>query len=122
MLPNDLYNWVFCNIRSYTEDATLPSSIHCNLCDAKPSDSVVESQQLDTMITREWLKVTMWKLSLGQCPNSSLGIGSLLPFSLPFYAGKSAMEALASVNESSKDACGISMVGNQQTILRSKIY
>lgn len=111
-LPNDLYNWVFSKSSYHPEQPTLAASVNCALCDAEPSQSVVESQNLDTLVTREWLKVSMWKLSLGWRAGSFPTSGPLLPFFLPFSAGKSTMEALASVDESSRDACGIAMVGN----------
>ncbi|RDL33198.1 uncharacterized protein BP5553_08637 [Venustampulla echinocandica] len=108
-LPNDLYNFVFSNSSYHPEQPTLAASISGALCDVKLSKSVVESQHLDTLVTREWLKISMWKLSLGWRPNSFPTSGPLLPFILPFSAGKLTMEALASVNESSRDACGIAM-------------
>ncbi|KAG4433373.1 hypothetical protein IFR05_011133 [Cadophora sp. M221] len=111
MLPNDLYNWAFTNSSSplHPEQAPLAASVGYTLCDAKPSQSMVASQHLDTLVTQEWLKVSMWKLSLGWRPNSSPSSGPLLPFLLPLSAGKLAMKALASVDESSRDACGIAM-------------
>ncbi|KAG4419003.1 hypothetical protein IFR04_007864 [Cadophora malorum] len=109
MLPNDLYTWGFTSSSSLYTQASLAASVCHALCEAKSSKSMVASQHLDTLVTQEWLKTEMWKLSLGWRPNSLSSGGPLLSFLLPFSAGKFTMEALTSVDASSRDACGIAM-------------
>ena len=115
MLPNDLYTWGFTSSSSLYTQASLAASVCHALCEAKSAKSMVASQHLDTLVTQEWLKTEMWKLSLGWRPNSLSSGGPLLSFLLPFSAGKFTMEALTSVDASSRDACGIAMVGEHHT-------
>lgn len=108
-LPPALYDWQPQNT-SDSNLAGLSQSIMQALCAVQPHNSVLESQQFDTLITQHWLRVTMWRLVRGIAP----GIAQTCAASeigLPFDAGRSIMLSLASVSTSSKNRHGISLVG-----------
>ncbi len=88
--------------------------INDKLCTVKPTDSVMESQKFDSLVTQQWLRVSMWRLAFGARPFSHAR-GDMLPFFLPVDAAKSVMKALDSVSQASKDAHGIAIVSTIST-------
>ncbi|KAH7268993.1 fungal-specific transcription factor domain-containing protein [Fusarium redolens] len=108
-LPYSLYEWQPEGDDQRFDDLKLVHSINDKLCSVQPDQSIIESQRFDTLITQQWLRISMWRIAFGQNPSSASGFGLLLPPSLPMDAGKIIMSALGSVGTKSKDCHGIGM-------------
>ncbi|KAL7814241.1 fungal-specific transcription factor domain-containing protein [Trichoderma aethiopicum] len=118
LLPCSLYEW-----QSHHEDGccrpqgvALSRAVSDRLSAAvRPAESVMESQRFDTLVTQQWLRVSMWRLAFGSRPGLAYGgqgqQGSMMmpALGLPFEAGRSIMKALGSVSQSSKDCHGIAI-------------
>lgn len=109
-LPCTLYEWQSQSDNQQPEDLSLTQIINNKLCAVQPGRSVLESQRFDTLITQQWLRVSMWRLAFGKKPTPAYNRGFLLPLSLPVEAGKLIMGSLDSVGSRSKDCHGIGMV------------
>lgn len=114
-LPYSLYEWQPEGDDGRFEDLKLVHGINDKLCSVQPDQSIIESQRFDTLITQQWLRVSMWRIAFGQNPSSASGFGILLPPALPMDAGKIIMSALSSVGTKSKDCHGIGMVSEITT-------
>ncbi|KAF5969609.1 transcription activator amyR [Fusarium coicis] len=108
-LPYSLYEWQPEGDDQRFDDLKLVNTINEKLCSVQADQSIIESQRFDTLITQQWLRVSMWRIAFGQNPSSASGFGLLLPPSLPMDAGKIIMSALGSVGTKSKDCHGIGM-------------
>ncbi|CAJ0545142.1 Ff.00g086150.m01.CDS01 [Fusarium sp. VM40] len=108
-LPYSLYEWQPEGDDGRFEDLKLVHGINDKLCSVQPDQSIIESQRFDTLITQQWLRISMWRIAFGQNPSSASGFGILLPPALPMDAGKIIMSALSSVGTKSKDCHGIGM-------------
>ncbi|KAL9574105.1 hypothetical protein ACKAV7_001881 [Fusarium commune] len=108
-LPYSLYEWQPEGDDQRFDDLKLVHTINDKLCSVQPDQSIIESQRFDTLITQQWLRISMWRIAFGQNPSSASGFGLLLPPSLPMDAGKIIMSALGSVGTKSKDCHGIGM-------------
>lgn len=109
-LPWSLYEWQPESDNHQLKDLALVHTINGKLCSIQADQSVIESQRFDTLITQQWLRISMWRLAFGKKPSSSYKFGLLLPPGLPMDAGKMIMSALSSVASRSKDCHGIGMV------------
>ncbi|KAF4945115.1 hypothetical protein FSARC_14508 [Fusarium sarcochroum] len=108
-LPYSLYEWQPEGDDQRFDDLKLVHTINDKLCSVQPHQSLIESQRFDTLITQQWLRVSMWRIAFGQNPSSASNFGLLLPPALPMDAGKIIMSALGSVGTKSKDCHGIGM-------------
>jgi hypothetical protein len=108
-LTPDLFDWV-ANGCDEVLSATHPSSIQQNLCKPHPLQGVLEIQQVDILVTQQWLQAMMWKLSMSGSAHPT-STDTLLPFHLPVLVGKVLMDVVGSVSQSSVVAHGIGMVG-----------
>ncbi|RSL96200.1 hypothetical protein CDV31_013581 [Fusarium ambrosium] len=108
-LPWSLYEWQPENDHGQPKDLQLVPAINNKLCTVQPDQSVIESQRFDTLITQQWLRISMWRLAFGNKPSSACKFGLLLPAGLPFDAGKIILPALLSVGAKSKNCHGIGM-------------
>ncbi|KAI8692455.1 Zn(2)-C6 fungal-type domain-containing protein [Fusarium sp. Ph1] len=109
-LPWSLYEWQSPSDGNQLEDLSLVHTINDKLCTIQADQSVIPSQRFDTLITQQWLRVSMWRLAVGKKPlSSAYNFGVLLPPSLPIDAGKIIISALGSVGPKSKDCHGIGM-------------
>ncbi|KAG5765442.1 hypothetical protein H9Q72_006471 [Fusarium xylarioides] len=108
-LPYSLYEWQPEGDDQRFDDLKLVNTINEKLCSVQPDQSIIESQGFDTLITQQWLRISMWRIAFGQNRSSASGFGLLLPPSLPMDAGKIIMSALGSVGTKSKDCHGIGM-------------
>lgn len=111
-LPWSLYEWHNSNDTSQLENLSLVRTINDKLKNIQADRSVIPSQRFDTLITQQWLRVSMWRLAVGEKPSAAACNFStvLLPPSLPVDAGKIIMSALGSISPKSKDCHGISIV------------
>ncbi|OAA53348.1 Transcription factor [Cordyceps fumosorosea ARSEF 2679] len=107
-LPLELYEW-----QPEPSDSSNLSYIGQRviqaLCTVQPQNSVLESQQLDTLITQNWLRVVMWRLMCGIAGKSCHGSVALPDLRLPFDAGSSILLSLTSSSTASKNRHGISL-------------
>lgn len=116
LLPYSLYEWhpeseSLCN---QSGNHSLTTIIQGKLCALQPENSIIESQRFDTLITQQWLRVSMWRLAFGKKPRFAYTGGLFMPPGVPLDAGKVVMKALGSVGQNSKDCHGIGMVGPPQ--------
>lgn len=109
LLPCSLYEWQPHTDGCQPQGVALSHSISNKLSAVQPAESVMESQRFDTLVTQQWLRVSMWRLAFGSKPNLVYGQGLVPALGLPFDAGKSIMKALGSVSQSSKDCHGIAI-------------
>jgi hypothetical protein len=116
-LTVELYDWISSGHEDASSGMALTSSIQSSLCNPLSLDGVSETQQVDILITQQWLQATMWRLNVNHCLPKLTGSQGMLPFHLPILVGRSVMEVLTSVSQSSIDSQGIGMVGwNDRTI------
>ncbi|KAJ4226329.1 hypothetical protein NW759_004915 [Fusarium solani] len=109
-LPSSLYEWQSTSDSDPLEHLSLVYTINDSLCTVQADQSVIPSQRFDTVITQQWLRISMWRLAVGKKPLPSVyNFGLLFPPSLPIDAGKIIMSALGSVGPKSKDCHGIGM-------------
>lgn len=109
-LPPLLYEWSpHSNIRELYGIALAPE-INANLCVVQPAVSTIESQRFDTLITQQWLRVALWRLVYGDRTCYPFTAGTLLPASLPVDVGRTIMETLFSISQSSIDCLGLGIV------------
>lgn len=108
-LPPELYEW-----QPKPSDLTNISYLGQRVIEAlravQPQNSVLESQQFDTLITQHWLRVKMWRLVCGIAAQHCNGAMATPQLSLPVDAGSSIMSSLTSVSTASKNRHGISLV------------
>lgn len=106
-LPASLYDW---QSHPEAQGNNIGHQINEQLCSVEPAKSILESQHFDTLVTQQWLRVSMWRLSYGMLPNTCSQSAKHLSFNLPFDAGKAIMASLACVTHTSRDCHGISIV------------
>ncbi|TFB03715.1 Maltose fermentation regulatory protein MAL63 [Trichoderma ghanense] len=109
LLPCSLYEWQPHTDGCQPQGVALSHAISNKLSAVQPAESVMESQRFDTLVTQQWLRVSMWRLAFGSKPSLVYGQGLMPALGLPFEAGKSIMKALGSVSQSSKDCHGIAI-------------
>lgn len=110
LLPYSLYEWhPESEGGQQPKDNSLTHTIHSKLCSLQPENSIIESQRFDTLLTQQWLRVSMWRLAFGKKPLFAHNRGLLMPLGIPLDAGKVVMKALDSVGHTSKDCHGIGM-------------
>ncbi|KAL7958238.1 fungal-specific transcription factor domain-containing protein [Trichoderma compactum] len=109
LLPCSLYEWQPHTDGCQPQGVALSHAISNKLSAVQPAESVMESQRFDTLVTQQWLRVSMWRLAFGTKPNLVHGQGLVPALGLPFEAGKSIMKALGSVSQSAKDCHGIAI-------------
>lgn len=114
-LPPSLYEWHPQSDMGQPHGVALAHEIDAKLCAVQATDSMIESQRFDTLITQQWLRVALWRLVFGENPSPTHSSGALLPFSIPVDVGRTIMETLHSVRQSSIDCHGIAIVSNQES-------
>jgi hypothetical protein len=107
-LPPALYSWQSSQEES-SQQLALPPIINQKLCSLRPDKSVIESQRLDTLLTQQWLRIAMWRLTFGQKPSPFCSRDALLPIGLPMDAAKVLMGALSNISSPNKDCHGIGL-------------
>ena len=118
-LPASLYDWQR-RAGGSGENGSgsgVEHSINAYVCSVEPGNAVTESQYFDTLITQQWLRVSMWRLSCEDRPKINRiqmpsAAANAITTTLPFDAGRSIMSALACVSNRSKDCHGLSIVSN----------
>lgn len=123
-LTVNLYDWVSTGCDSRYSEPPPTGTIQSNLSNQISLDGVLEIQQVDILVTQQWLQAKMWKLSLGHSPQCTPTGGPILPFHLPVLVGKAVMNVVGSVSQGALDAHGIGMVSkhtpHRRIILKRK--
>jgi hypothetical protein len=114
-LTPDLYDWVAVGCDEVFSSAPSTGSIQQNLCKPFSLEGVLEIQQVDILVTQQWLQAMMWKLSMSGSPHPT-STDTLLPFHLPVLIGKALMDVVGSVSQSAMDAHGIGMVSKNLVV------
>lgn len=109
-LTVNLYDWVAAGGADSCLETPPASSIQSSLSKPVSVDGVLEIQQVDILITQQWLQAMMWKLSIGHATQADPRHSSVLPFHLPVLVGKSVMEVIGASSQGAVDAHGIGMV------------
>lgn len=120
-LSANLYDWISAGGCDEHDSFRVPpaaSSIQSSLCNAPIASlqGVLEIQQVDILITQQWLQAMMWKLSMGHAharatqSGRSDGGNDILPFHLPIVVGKAVMGVIGAASQGAVDAHGIGMV------------
>ncbi|KAH7120688.1 fungal-specific transcription factor domain-containing protein [Dactylonectria macrodidyma] len=109
LLPCALYDWDSQDDEYQSDDVSLPNKINARLSALQVVNSFIESQRFDTLITQQWLRVSMWRLVFGTNPYLAYGRETHLPLGLPIDAGKTVLGELYSVGQLSRDCHGIGM-------------
>ncbi|KAJ9249830.1 transcriptional regulator family: Fungal Specific TF [Paecilomyces variotii] len=126
-LTVNLYDWVSTGCDSRYSELPPTRTIQSNLSNQITLDGVLEIQQVDILITQQWLQAKMWALSFlahhrhrhrhssssssqqSIIPISTTTRGPVLPFHLPILVGKAVMDVIGSVSQGALDAHGIGM-------------
>ena len=109
-LPTRLYEWQGSGSGSVHGDNNVVEAVLADVCSVEPGNAIMESQYFDTLITQQWLRVSMWRLGCRELPTVDSSHAEAMSSMLPFDAGKSIVAALASVSNRSKDCHGLSIV------------
>lgn len=109
-LPAELYDFVSSGCDDESTGVALASFVHSSLGFPLSLEDIVEIQQVDILVTQQWLQGMMWKLGLSSLSHKFLENPGSIPWDAPLSAAYSILEILSSVSQSSIDAHGISMV------------
>jgi hypothetical protein len=109
LTPN-LYDWISAGGGDGILERPPTSAIQSNLCKAISLEGVLEIQQVDILITQQWLQTMMWKLSMSHATQPATRDDAVLPFHLPVIVGKSVMSVIGAASQGAVDAHGIGMV------------
>lgn len=109
-LAVSLYDWVSAGGGDSYLEMPPTTSIQSSLCEPISVDGVLEIQQVDILITQQWLQAMMWKLSMGHATQAGSQNGPVLPFHLPVLVGKAVMNVIGAASQGAVDAHGIGMV------------
>lgn len=135
-LTVNLYDWISaggCDEHDSFQVPPAASSIQSSLCNAPIASlqGVLEIQQVDILITQQWLQAMMWKLSMGHAAHaharatqsgSSDGGNDILPFHLPVIVGKAVMGVIGAASQGAVDAHGIGMVSPLPGLIRFSLH
>lgn len=116
LTPN-LYDWVSAGGGDSILERPPTSAIQSSLCKTISLDGVLEIQQVDILITQQWLQAMMWKLSMSHATQPGSRDDAVLPFHLPVMVGKAVMSVIGAASQGAVDAHGIGMVSLTQKIL-----
>lgn len=110
-LTVSLYDWLSAGGSDEDQLPTPASSIQSSLCNAPIASlqGVLEIQQVDILITQQWLQAMMWKLSRHGPDSGETDGRAILPFHLPIVVGKAVMSVIGAASQGAVDAHGIGM-------------
>ncbi|KAJ5266593.1 hypothetical protein N7478_009401 [Penicillium angulare] len=108
-LTPDLYDWFSAGGGEGILERPPTSGILSSLCKPISLEGVLEIQQVDILITQQWLQAMMWKLSMNHGTQPGLKDDAVLPFHLPVLVGKAVMGVIGTASQGSVDAHGIGM-------------
>ncbi|XHG01113.1 hypothetical protein AWENTII_004515 [Aspergillus wentii] len=114
-LTVNLYDWISAGGGDGFFETPSTSSIQSSLCKPVSLDGVLEIQQVDILVTQQWLQAMMWKLSMSHATQPGSRDDTVLPFHLPVLVGKSVMSVIGAASQGAVDAHGIGMVSHSHT-------
>lgn len=109
-LTASLYDWLSAGGGDGLLKRPPTSAIQSSLCKPISLDGVLEIQQVDILITQQWLQAMMWKLSITHAAQLGSQDDPALPFHLPVLVGKTVMGVIGTASQGAVDAHGIGMV------------
>lgn len=109
-LTTNLYDWITAGGGDSCLETPPTSSIQSSLCKPISVDGVLEIQQVDILVTQQWLQAMMWKLSIEHATQAGSQTGTVLPLHLPVLVGKAVMNVIGAASQGAVDAHGIGMV------------
>lgn len=118
LLTPNLYDWLSAGGSDGLLERPSTSKIQSNLASPISLDGVFEIQQVDILITQQWLQAMMWRLSMNNSTQPASGRDELLPIHLPVLVGKAVMGVIGSASQGAVDAHGIGMVSSATLIPR----
>ncbi|OJD28438.1 hypothetical protein ACJ73_00153 [Blastomyces percursus] len=108
-LPPDLYDWITFGQGDELSGHALVNVILRDLSSPISLEGVLETQQVDILVTQQWLRSTMWRLPTQLSAGKSPAIQDIIPPHVPIKAGKSAMEVVCAASQAAVDSHGIGM-------------
>ncbi|KAJ5584241.1 uncharacterized protein N7459_004041 [Penicillium hispanicum] len=108
-LTSNLYDWISAGGGDGLLERPPTSTIQSSLCKPISLDGVPEIQQVDILITQQWLQSMMWKLSMSHATQPGSRDDAVLPFHLPVLVGKAVMGVIGTSSQGAIDAHGIGM-------------
>ncbi|KAJ5136822.1 hypothetical protein N7448_005376 [Penicillium atrosanguineum] len=108
-LTSNLYDWLSAGGGDGLLEKPPTSAIQSSLSKPITLDGVLEIQQVDILITQQWLQAMMWKLSISHATQPGARDDGVLPFHLPVLVGKAVMSVIGSASQGAVDAHGIGM-------------
>lgn len=112
-LTPDLYDWLSAGGGEGLLERPSVSAIQSSLCKPVALDGVLEIQQIDILISEQWLQSVMWKLSISHATQPGLRDSTVLPLHLPVMVGKAVMSVIGAASQGAVDAHGIGMVNRR---------
>ncbi|KAJ6160620.1 hypothetical protein N7470_004016 [Penicillium chermesinum] len=109
MLTPSLYDWLSAGGSDGLLERPPTAKIQSSLAHAISLEGVVEIQQVDILITQQWLQAMMWKFSINHSTQPGSSHDELLPFHLPVLVGKAVMTVIGAASQGAVDAHGIGM-------------
>lgn len=109
-LTSNLYDWISAGGGDGLLEKPPTSVIQSSLSKPVSLDGVLEIQQVDILVTQQWLQAMMWKLSISHATQPGARDDGVLPFHLPILIGKAVMSVIGSSSQGAVDAHGIGMV------------
>jgi hypothetical protein len=110
-LTSNLYDWISAGGGDGLLEKPPTFVIQSSLSKPVSLDGVLEIQQVDILITQQWLQAMMWKLSISHATQPGAREDGVLPFHLPVLVGKAVMSVIGNASQGAVDAHGIGMVG-----------
>ncbi|CAL5872424.1 uncharacterized protein PFLUO_LOCUS6688 [Penicillium psychrofluorescens] len=108
-LTASLYDWLSAGGGDGLLERPPTSAIQSNLCKPVVLDGVLEIQQVDILVTQQWLQAMMWKLSMSRATQPGSRDEAVIPFHLPVLVGKAVMSVIGTASQGAVDAHGIGM-------------
>lgn len=120
-LTPDLYDWLSAGGSEGLLERPSMSKIQSSLANSISLEGVIEIQQVDILITQQWLQAMMWRFSINNSTQPASHHNELLPFHLPVLVGKAVMGVVGAASQGAVDAHGIGMV-SQYSLYDSPEY
>ncbi|KAJ5549857.1 hypothetical protein N7535_002200 [Penicillium sp. DV-2018c] len=108
-LTPSLYDWLSAGGGEGNLERPPTSAIQTSLCKPISLDGVLEIQQVDILITQQWLQAMMWKMFMSHATQSTSRDDAAIPFHLPVMVGKAVMSVIGAASQGAVDAHGIGM-------------
>lgn len=108
-LTANLYDWASAGGGDGLLERPPTSVILSSLSKPISLDGVLEIQQIDILVTQQWLQAAMWKLSMFHATQLGSHDDFMLPFHLPVLAGKAVMSVIGTASQGAVNAHGIGM-------------